>query len=124
MGMIFNSPETVRLCGRLNRRFSEKRLNKIRSDPKRLAKFLHASTNRRTLARIAFKSGTYPGNSSTDNVAKRWFYFLQNLPTAASLAIKEALEKALTTKDSSGNYVYEFASLCCLRKYDNSLYAD
>jgi hypothetical protein len=108
MGMVFNSAETVRLCGRLNRRFSEKRLNKIRSDPSRLLKFINANTNHRTLARIAYKSGTYPGNSPTDNVAKRWFYFLQNLPAGVSLAIKEALETALTATDPTGStYVYE-----------------
>lgn len=107
MGMVFNSTETIRLCGRLNRRFSEKRLKGIRTSPKRLSKFLNASTNKRTLARIAYKSGTYPGNSPTDNVAKRWFFFLQSLPADVSLAIKEALEKGLTTQDDGGDYLYE-----------------
>lgn len=107
MGMVFNSAETIRLCGRLNRRFSEKRLKGIRTSPRRLGKFLNASTNKRTLARIAYKSGTYPGNAPTDSVAKRWFYFLQNLPADVSLAIKKALEKGLTSQDDNGDYMYE-----------------
>ena len=106
MGMVFNSAETVRLCGRLNRRFSERRLNQIRTTPKRLKKFLNAGTNHRTLARIAYKSGTYPGSAPTDNVAKRWFFFLQNLPAGVSLAIKRALEKGLTSQNGA-NFVYE-----------------
>jgi hypothetical protein len=105
--MVFNSAETIRLCGRLNRRFSEKRLKGIRTSPKRLNKFLNAGTNKRTLARIAYKSGTYPGSSPTDNVAKRWFFFLQNLPANVSLAIKKALEKGLTSQDDGGDYIYE-----------------
>jgi len=104
--MVFNSAETIRLCGRLNRRFSERRLHQIRTT-NRINKFLNAGTNHRTLARIAYKSGTYPGSAPTDRVAKRWFFFLKNLPANVSLAIKEALEKGLTTTTGPNQYVYE-----------------
>ena len=52
MGLYFNKPDTVKLCAKLNRRFSDQNLDDIRTDPDRLAKFLNPAANARTLQRI------------------------------------------------------------------------
>lgn len=101
MGMLFTGKHTAKICARLNRRFSDDNLEDIRKNPKKMAKFLAPLTNKRTLARIAYKSGTYPSNSPRSKVAKRWFYFLKNNVNASvALQIRQALLKGLT--DTSG----------------------
>jgi hypothetical protein len=111
MGMYFNSADTMKLCGKLNMRFSEQNLDQIRQDPDRLAKFNDPQNNRRTLARIAYKSGTWPTKKSTNNKALRWFKFLKDLQdnnAAVAKSIKQALYDGLTTK---ANGVYKYKSL-------------
>lgn len=104
MGLLFTSLDTVKLCARLNRRFSEDNIAEIRDDPDRLKKFDPA--NNRSLARVAYKSGIHPGKKPANNIAKRWFRFLKDLDGTTSAAIKAALWKGLTTKTGS-DYIYQ-----------------
>ena len=109
MGMIFTTPDTVKLCARLNRRFSDDNLDAIRGKPKRLAKFLDPIHNRRTLARIAYKSGLYPSNNPVSDIAKRWFYFLKTtIPDTVAMDIRQQLLSGLTDMVGSD---YKFRSL-------------
>lgn len=106
MGMLFTGKHTAKICARLNRRFSDENLDAIRRNDRRRAKFLDPINNRRTLARIAYKSGTYPSNSPRSDVAKRWFYFLKNnVSSAIALQIRQALLKGIT-EPHAGGYKY------------------
>lgn len=97
MGMLFTGQHTAKICARLNRRFSDDNLDAIRGSRRKRAKFLDPINNKRTLARIAFKSGTYPSDSPTSRVAKRWFFFLDKVVTSTiALEIRQALLKGIT----------------------------
>jgi hypothetical protein len=103
MGLLFNTADTVKICAKLNRRFSEERLDEIRGDPDRLAKFQNPSANTRTLARIAYKSGLWPTRRPTNNKAKRWFKFLKDIQdnnATVARAIKQALFDGITAQAS------------------------
>jgi hypothetical protein len=104
MGLLFTSADTVKLCARLNRRFSEDKIAEIRDDPNRMMKF--NPTNNRSLVRIAYKSGIHPGRRPSSNVAKRWFRFLKDLDPATARQIRAALWKGLDTKVGS-DYRYQ-----------------
>lgn len=104
MGLLFTSADTVKLCARLNRRFSEASLADIRDDPNRMLKFDPAQN--RTLARIAYKSGIHPGRRPSSNVAKRWFRFLKDLDPTVARQIRAALWRGLATKIGS-DYKYQ-----------------
>lgn len=103
MGMLFTTQETTRLVNRLNRRFNDDNIDNIRGNTKRLKKFTDLN---RTLPRIAYKSGTYPGAATTDDVAKRWFYFLLHLDPAIATQIKQHLKTGLTDTLMNGDYKY------------------
>jgi hypothetical protein len=103
MGMIFTGPETQRVLNRLNRRFNDDNISKIRVNQKKLAKFTDPT---RTLARIAYKSGCYPGTAPSDDVAKRWFYFLHNLDGGVAGQIQDALNHGLTDTLDNGDPKY------------------
>ncbi len=103
MGMLFTGQHTAKICARLNRRFSDDNLDAIRGNRRKLAKFLDPINNRRTLARIAYKSGTYPTDSPTSRVAKRWFFFLDRVVTPGiALQIRQALLKGITEPHDNG----------------------
>jgi hypothetical protein len=107
MGLYFNKPDTVKLCAKLNKRFSDQNLIDIRSDPDRLAKFNPA--NNRSLQRIAYKSGLWPTKDKASNKAKRWYKFLKDInddtTTTTASDIKTQLWSGLTHQ-TSGAYDY------------------
>ncbi len=77
MGLWINSAGTTSITAKLDWKFSDARLKKIRSIQARLDRFNPQKV--RTLRRIAYKMRMWPGGNAYSEIAKKWYGFLLNL---------------------------------------------
>ena len=102
MGLLFNNAATLKICSKLNRRFSEEKLEDIRTNQARKDRF--DPSKRRTLERVAYKSGLWPGRGQAGEKAKRWYKFLFDM-RAASPTTHDAIRQALWDGINDSNVV-------------------
>jgi hypothetical protein len=91
MGMLFNSSGTQLIVAKLDWKFNPDNLAAIRNDSKRRGRFDKRKQPRRSLARIAYNMRIFPGKKANSRRAKRWYYFLQQLPAAVQDKIRTSI---------------------------------
>jgi hypothetical protein len=92
VGLLFNSDATLKICAKLNRKFSEEKLTEIRLNSEMRARF--DPSKKRTLERVAYKSGLWPGKRRDGKLARRWYKFLKDLRTASG-STHDSIRQAL-----------------------------
>jgi hypothetical protein len=102
MGFWVSTPNIQRLIAKLDWKFSDAHIGRIKNDPVRLARFNPA--NNRNLRKIARLMRIWPGASANNSDALKWYGFLawlhqqQNAATGNTVAqdIRAAIYAALT----------------------------
>jgi hypothetical protein len=84
MGFWVSTPNIQRLIAKLDWKFSDSEIGKIRSKPKRMARFNPA--NNRNLRKIARLMRIWPGASANNTPALKWYGFLAWLHTKQNAA--------------------------------------
>lgn len=91
MGMLFNSNATQLIVAKLDWKFNPENLTTIRNNAKRRDRFDKAKQKQRSLARIAYNMRIFPGKKPGSRRAKKWYYFLQQLPVAVQEKIRASI---------------------------------
>lgn len=108
MGLMFNTKDTQKIVSKLDNRFGGDHFQRLqvqwtaaRAD--RIAQFTAATP--RSLSRLAFRLGVFPGSKRRGQPAKRWYGFLEWLKinhAAHHGTIRTAIQAALNDANCLG----------------------